>query len=282
MFFERTGDRMDVIHIKRLEIFANHGVIPEENTLGQKFIISADLYKDLRKAGKSDDVEETVHYGKAAVLIKQISEKSVFRLIEKLAEEIADALLKNFPVEKVRVVIEKPWAPVRLPLDTVAVEIERSWHTAYLSVGSNIGEKEQFLNNAVKKLDEDCNIKVTKVSKFIETEPYGNVEQDKFLNGCLEIRTLLTPDELLKKVNEIEQEEGRIRTLHWGPRTLDIDILLYDNEVVYTDDLKIPHPDMHNRMFVLEPLCEIAPFVIHPVLGKSVMRLKEKLMDKQG
>lgn len=282
MFFERTGDRMDVIHIKRLEIFANHGVIPEENTLGQKFIISADLYKDLRKAGKSDDVEETVHYGKAAVLIKQISEKSVFRLIEKLAEEIADALLKNFPVEKVRVVIEKPWAPVRLPLDTVAVEIERSWHTAYLSVGSNIGEKEQFLNNAVKKLDEDCNIKVTKVSKYIETEPYGNVEQDKFLNGCLELRTLLTPDELLKKVNEIEQEEGRIRTLHWGPRTLDIDILLYDNEVVYTDDLKIPHPDMHNRMFVLEPLCEIAPFVIHPVLGKSVMRLKEKLMDKQG
>ena len=282
MFFERTGDRMDVIHIKRLEIFANHGVIPEENTLGQKFIISADLYKDLRKAGKSDDVEETVHYGKAAVLIKQISEKSVFRLIEKLAEEIADALLKNFPVEKVRVVIEKPWAPVRLPLDTVAVEIERSWHTAYLSVGSNIGEKEQFLNNEVKKLDEDCNIKVTKVSKFIETEPYGNVEQDKFLNGCLEIRTLLTSDELLKKVNEIEQEEGRIRTLHWGPRTLDIDILLYDNEVVYTDDLKIPHPDMHNRMFVLEPLCEIAPFVIHPVLGKSVMRLKEKLMDKQG
>ena len=271
---------MDVIHIKRLEIFANHGVIPEENTLGQKFIISADLYKDLRKAGKTDDVEETVHYGKAAVLIKQISEKSVFRLIEKLAEEIADALLKNFPVEKVRVVIEKPWAPVRLPLDTVAVEIERSWHTVYLSIGSNIGEKEQFLKNAIEKLDNDPNIKVTKVSKFIETEPYGNVEQDKFLNGCLEIKTLLTPSELLKKINEIEKEEGRIRTLHWGPRTLDIDILLYDNETVYTEDLKIPHIDMHNRMFVLEPLCEIAPFVIHPVLGISVMRLKEKLMDK--
>jgi len=234
----------------------------------------------LRKAGKTDDVEETVHYGKAAVLIKQISEKSVFRLIEKLAEEIADALLKNFPVEKVRVVIEKPWAPVRLPLDTVAVEIERSWHTVYLSIGSNIGEKEQFLKNAIEKLDNDPNIKVTKVSKFIETEPYGNVEQDKFLNGCLEIKTLLTPSELLKKINEIEKEEGRIRTLHWGPRTLDIDILLYDNETVYTEDLKIPHIDMHNRMFVLEPLCEIAPFVIHPVLGKSVMRLKEKLMDK--
>jgi len=273
---------MDVIHIRRLEIFANHGVIPEENTLGQKFIISADLYKDLRAAGKTDNLKETIHYGRAAVLIKQISEKSVFQLIEKLAEEIADALLKNFPVEKVKVIIEKPWAPVRLPLETVAVEIERGWHTAYLSIGSNIGDREQFLKNAVKKLDNRSDSFVTKVSGFIETEPYGNVQQDKFLNGCLELRTLLAPSELLKRANEIEQEEGRVRTLHWGPRTLDIDILLYDNETVYTDDLKIPHIDMHNRMFVLGPLCEIAPFVIHPVLGKSVMRLKEKLEEKEA
>ena len=273
---------MDVIHIRRLEIFANHGVIPEENTLGQKFIISADLYKDLRTAGKTDNLKETIHYGRAAVLIKQISEKSVFQLIEKLAEEIADALLKNFPVEKVKVIIEKPWAPVRLPLETVAVEIERGWHTAYLSIGSNIGDREKFLKNAVNKLDNRSDSFVTKVSGFIETEPYGNVQQDKFLNGCLERRTLLAPSELLKRVNEIEQEEGRVRTLHWGPRTLDIDILLYDNETVYTDDLKIPHIDMHNRMFVLGPLCEIAPFVIHPVLGKSVMRLKEKLEEKEA
>ncbi|MBP5533424.1 MAG: 2-amino-4-hydroxy-6-hydroxymethyldihydropteridine diphosphokinase [Lachnospiraceae bacterium] len=273
---------MDVIHIRRLEIFANHGVIPEENTLGQKFIISADLYKDLRAAGKTDNLKETIHYGRAAVLIKQISEKSVFQLIEKLAEEIADALLKNFPLENVKIVIEKPWAPVRLPLDTVAVEIERSWHTVYLSIGSNIGDREQFLKNAIKKLDNRSDSYVTKVSGFIETEPYGNVQQDKFLNGCLELRTLLSPSELLKRANEIEQEEGRVRTLHWGPRTLDIDILLYDNETVYTDDLKIPHIDMHNRMFVLKPLCEIAPFTIHPVLGKSVMRLKEKLEEKEA
>ncbi len=273
---------MDVIHIKRLEIFANHGVIPEENTLGQKFIISADLYKDLRRAGKTDDVNETVHYGQAAVLIKQISEKSVFKLIEKLAEEIADALLKKFPVEKVKVTIEKPWAPVRLPLETVAVEIERQWHTAYLSIGSNMGDKEQYLKNAIEKLGETSDCQVTAVSKFIETEPYGGVEQDTFLNGCIEIRTLMTPDELLKRINAIEAEEGRVRTIHWGPRTLDIDILLYDNEIIYTDDLKIPHIDMHNRMFVLVPLSEIAPYAIHPVLGKSVMRMKEKLEERLG
>lgn len=273
---------MDIIHIRRLEIFANHGVIPEENTLGQKFIISADLYKDLRSAGKKDDVNETVHYGQAAVLIKQISEKSVFKLIEKLAEEIADALLKAFPVEKVKVTIEKPWAPVRLPLETVAVEIERQWHRAYLSIGSNMGDKEQYLKNAIEKLGETSDCQVTAVSKFIETEPYGGVEQDTFLNGCLEIRTLMTPDELLKRVNAIEAEEGRVRTIHWGPRTLDIDILLYDNEIIYTDDLKIPHIDMHNRMFVLVPLSEIAPYAIHPVLGKSVMRMKEKLEERLG
>lgn len=273
---------MDVIHIRRLEIFANHGVIPEENTLGQKFIISADLYKDLRRAGKTDDVNETVHYGQAAVLIKQISEKSVFKLIEKLAEEIADALLKKFPVEKVKVTIEKPWAPVRLPLETVAVEIERQWHTAYLSIGSNMGDKEQYLKNAIEKLGETSDCQVTAVSKFIETEPYGGVEQDTFLNGCIEIRTLMTPDELLKRINAIEAEEGRVRTIHWGPRTLDIDILLYDNEIIYTDDLKIPHIDMHNRMFVLVPLSEIAPYAIHPVLGKSVMRMKEKLEERLG
>ncbi|MBR5178163.1 MAG: 2-amino-4-hydroxy-6-hydroxymethyldihydropteridine diphosphokinase [Lachnospiraceae bacterium] len=264
---------MDVIHIRRLEIFANHGVIPEENTLGQKFIISADLFMDLKKAGKTDDVSKTVHYGQAAVLIKQISEKSVFKLIEKLAEEIADALLKKFPVEKVKVTIEKPWAPVRLPLETVAVEIERQWHKAYLSIGSNMGDKEQYLKNAIEKLNSTDDCEVVKTSSFIETEPYGNVEQDKFLNGALEIRTLMSPDELLKRVNTIEAEEGRVRTIHWGPRTLDIDILLYDDEIVYTDNLIIPHPDMQNRSFVLKPLCEIAPYAMHPVLKKAAITM---------
>jgi len=211
------------------------------------------------------------------VLIKQISEKSVFKLIEKLAEEIADALLKTFPVEKVKVTIEKPWAPVRLPLETVAVEIERQWHTAYLSIGSNMGDREQYLKNAIDKLNSRDDCEVIKASSFIETEPYGGVEQDKFLNGCLCIRTLMTPEELLKCVNVIEAEEGRVRTVHWGPRTLDIDILLFDNEIVCTDELKIPHMDMHNRMFVLEPLCEIAPYAVHPILKEAIITIKNRL-----
>ena len=271
---------MDIVHIKKLEIFANHGLIPEENTLGQKFIVSADLYKDLRKAGVTDDIDETVDYHQASVLIKQITEKSVFKMLEKLAEEIADAMLKKFPIEKVRITIEKPWAPVRLPLETVSVEIERGWHTAYLSIGSNMGDREAYFKNAIDKLNAMDDCKVFAISSFIDTEPYGDVPQDNFLNGCLGIRTLQTPQELLASLNRIEAEEGRVRTIHWGPRTLDLDILLYDDEIVYTENLQIPHIDMQNRMFVLEPLCEIAPYAIHPVLGKSIMRLKEKLSSK--
>ena len=136
-----------------------------------------------------------------------------------------------------------------------------------------MGDREQYLKNAIEKLNSTDDCEVVKTSSFIETEPYGNVEQDKFLNGALEIRTLMSPEELLKRVNTIEAEEGRVRTIHWGPRTLDIDILLYDDEIVYTDNLIIPHPDMQNRSFVLKPLCEIAPYAMHPVLKKAAITM---------
>ena len=88
---------------------------------------------------------------------------------------------------------------------------------------------------------------------IVETEPYGPVEQDTFLNGCLEIQTLYSPTDLLKKVNEIEHIQGRTREIHWGPRTLDIDIIFYDDEIIDLPELKIPHVEMHKRLFVLEP-----------------------------
>ncbi len=272
---------MDTIHIKKLEVFANHGVVPEENTLGQKFVISADLMLDLRNAGETDDLSSSVHYGMAATLIKEVCEKATFKLIERLAEEIAKSLLLNFPLERVRVVVEKPWAPVKLPLETVAVEIERSWHTAYLSIGSNMGNTREHLEKAIAGINGTEGCRVMKSSSFIVTKPYGGVEQADFLNACLEVRTILSPYALLDRLHELENAEGRERIIRWGPRTLDMDIVLYDEDIIYDDVLKIPHPDMHNRQFVLEPLNEIAPFAIHPVLKKSVMRMREKLYEKQ-
>ena len=116
---------------------------------------------------------------------------------------------------------------------------------------------------------------------YIVTEPYGGVEQDDFLNGAVVIETLLTPRELLDLLHEIEQQADRKREIHWGPRTLDLDILLYDDLIVQEEDLYIPHIEMHKRDFVLRPLVQIAPYAIHPTTGCSILTLFERL-QKEG
>lgn len=170
---------------------------------------------------------------------------------------------------------------IGLPLDTVSVEISRGWHTAYIALGSNMGDKEKYLNEAVEKLQHTSDCQVLKVSDFLVTAPYGGVEQDDFLNGALALKTLLTPQELLERLHEIEQEAHRERLIHWGPRTLDLDILLYDDLVLDTPDLIIPHVEMHLRDFVLIPLAQIAPWKRHPVLGLTVSQMLADLQAKQ-
>lgn len=271
---------MDKICIKRLEIFAKHGVLPEENILGQKFLISAALYCDTRKAGVSDALGDSVNYAEVSELIKKSTEGHVFKLLERLAEHLAERILLAYPqIQKVDLEIEKPWAPVLLPLETVSVKIEREWNRAYLSIGSNIGDKKQNLLQAVRLLERDEETTVVRQSSFIETEPVGYTEQDTFLNGALEIRTLRSPESLLELIGSIEQALKRERIVHWGPRTIDLDIIFYNDEIIQTERLTIPHVEMANRMFVLEPLCEIAPFAVHPVFHKTVMELKKELVS---
>ena len=130
---------------------------------------------------------------------------------------------------------------------------------AYISLGSNIGNRLQYLQQAVRLLQDEKNVKVRQVSSVYETDPVGYVDQDAFLNIVVELETSLTPHELLKKCNEIEAELGRTREIHWGPRTVDLDILLYNEENMKTENLIIPHPRMTERGFVLIPLVEIKP-----------------------
>lgn len=265
---------MDQIKIKDLEVFANHGVFPEETKLGQKFLVSCTMYLDTRKAGTIDDLEASVHYGLVSHLIKKEMEEKTFKLIEAVAENLAEqVLLYDSRIQKVDIEVKKPWAPVGLPLDTVSVAITRSWHEAYVAFGSNMGDKKEYLEHAIESLKTTPRCMVEKVSTIIETEPYGGVEQDVFLNGALKMRTLLTPFELLDRLHELEQEAHRERLIHWGPRTLDLDILLYDDLVMEDDDLCIPHVDMHNRDFVLRPMTEIAPYKRHPVYGKTMKEM---------
>lgn len=265
---------MDKIKIKDLEVFANHGVFLEENRLGQKFLVSAVLFTDTRRAGLTDELTASIHYGEVSEFVDTYLRTHTFKLLERAAECLAEELLLHTPLlERVRLEIKKPWAPIGLPLETASVEIERGWHTAYIALGSNMGDKEKYLHDAVQKLDKLKTSKVMQVSKFYATSPYGGVEQDDFLNGCLELKTLLMPEELLEELHRIEAEAGRERLIHWGPRTLDLDIIFYDDWMVGSKDLCIPHVEMHKRKFVLEPLCDIAPYKRHPVYGKTVREM---------
>lgn len=272
---------MDRINIKKLEVFAKHGVLPEENVLGQKFLISAILYTDTRPAGINDDLEKSINYALVCQFITKFMQENIFKLIEAAAEKLAEALLSEFNgLQKIEVEIEKPWAPIGLPLQTVSVQIERSWHTAYIAFGSNMGDKEKYIRQGIEALENTSGCHITKVSEFIQTEPYGGVEQDTFLNGCLELKTLYMPKELLNILNEIEKNAKRERIVRWGPRTLDLDIIFYDHLILSDPELVIPHMDMQNRGFVLEPLNQINPYFRHPVYHLTVEEMLNKLKQK--
>jgi dihydroneopterin aldolase/2-amino-4-hydroxy-6-hydroxymethyldihydropteridine diphosphokinase len=118
-----------------------------------------------------------------------------------------------------------------------------------------------------------------KKSELIVTKPYGNVNQDDFLNGAFAVETIMEPFELLNFLQKIELEYGRVRKEHWGPRTLDLDILFFDDMVIDSEKLSVTHIDMKNREFVLKPLCEIAPYKRHPIYGKTVMEIYEELKN---
>ncbi len=269
---------MDQIIIKDLEVYGHHGVLKEENVLGQKFLVSMSLSLPLRKAGYSDDIADSIDYAKVSHLVKEEMEKTTFQLIEALAEHLCDAILKAFPqVGSITMELKKPWAPILLPLETVSVKLERSRHEAYLSVGANLGDKKKNIEDAIELLKKDEKITVERVSELIETKPYGVTDQPDFLNGAVFIRTLYDAFELLQKINEIENTLGRKREKHWGPRTIDLDILYYDDDIIESEKLTVPHVEIEKREFVLKPLCEIAPWKKHPVTGRTTIEMLEDI-----
>ncbi len=144
--------------------------------------------------------------------------------------------------------------------------------TIYIGIGSNLGDREGTCLKALEEL-EKRGIKVTKKSSRYETEPWGVRDQPKFINMVVEADTDLSPEEVLKVIKEIERNFGRRETLRWGPRVVDLDILFYNDLVIDEPDLRIPHPHMHERDFVLKPLSEIAPEAIHPLLKKTVREM---------
>lgn len=276
---------MDKIKIQNLEVFGKHGVFQEENTLGQKFLLNAVLYTDVRKAGMSDELADSIHYGDICHYMTDFMRNHTFKLIESAAEHLAEALLLNIKhLKAIDLEIKKPWAPIGLPIETVSVEIHRTWHDVCLSIGSNLGDRRKNLEFGIGQLRQMPSARNVRVSTFIETQPYGMTDQPEFLNGAVRFDTLSEPEELLKKLHEIEAAANRERTIHWGPRTLDLDIIFWDDLIYESDDLMIPHTDMQNRDFVLRPLAQLCPGKVHPVLGKTVLQMlqeKERESNEQ-
>ncbi len=272
---------MDEIRISGLEVYAYHGVFPEENKKGQHFYINAVLYTDTRKAGKTDELSDSTHYGLVCEEMARAMKEQCFHLLERAAEYVAERVLLTFPlIREIELEICKPEAPIALPFSNVSVKIRRGWHTVYLGLGSNLGDSGQYLKTALEKLSASKQIRGVKSSEWIRTKPYGVEEQPDFLNGAAVMETLFTPWELLDFLHIVEAEAGRVRKVRWGARTLDLDILFYDDRVIDSENLTIPHMDMANREFVLVPLAGLNPYLRHPITGRTVQEMLKDLRER--
>ena len=152
-------------------------------------------------------------------------------------------------------------------------------YRVFIGLGSNRGERQKFLNRAVAELKTLGETRIVWTSSVYETEPYGKTDQERFLNAVVELETQLKPENLFAACQNIERELGRTATEHWGPREIDIDILIYDGVVFENAALKVPHPDLEHRKFVLVPLREIAPDLVHPVSGMTIEELSAVCPD---
>lgn len=152
--------------------------------------------------------------------------------------------------------------------------------TAYVALGSNLGDRERNLRRGLLLLLQQ-GVEVERVSSFIVTEPYGVTDQPQFLNGVCRVRTVLPPLALLRTLLAVERQMGRVRLRRWGERNIDLDLLLYEDVLLDTPELRLPHPDMQNRDFVLLPLAEIAPGLLHPVLRRTMAGLRDELLARR-
>ena len=262
---------MNDIQIKGLEVTACHGVLAEEKITPQPFIFDISISVDTRAAALSDDLSEAVNYAEVCTLVHDFCLNNRFNLIEALAGRCADLLIRRFKkAAAVQVTVHKPKAPIGLPFSDVSVTAAAERNTVALSLGSSIGDGEKTLEGAIRALGETDGLTVQKVSTFIKSQPYGGVAQNEFVNCAVLMECLITPRALLKEIHRIEADFLRVRDMRWGDRTLDIDIVFFGSKVIAEEGLCIPHPDYHNRPFVIEPLKQIAPDFTCPRLHRRI------------
>lgn len=261
------------IVINDIEIMALHGVNQEEKVKKQPFSISLTIEPASKKGEDTDNISDTVSYSAVTKLVKKVVEGNSFNLLEKLSKEILTEICKNFDIQKATVLVEKLDPPMSVKPRSVGYRKSIDYALVYLSLGSSLGDKNKMLDFAVELLKKHPLIKNVRESTRIKTAPYGDVAENMFLNSAVELETALTPEELLEYIHEIEKKAGRVRKVRWEDRKLDIDIVLYGEEIINTKDLVIPHKELHKRLFFLEPILELNDSLFHPVLQRYLQDL---------
>lgn len=260
---------MDQIRLTGVRAVGKHGVLDFEHERAQTFVVDATLFLDLAPAGHSDDLHDTVDYGAIAKGIVAIIEGDHVDLIEKLADRIASMILEYPAVARTQVTVHKPSAPIVVPFDDVSVTVERSRettsaasqvHHAIIAMGGNQGDVAATLRDAVRSIDGLASTQVTGVSPLYRTDAWGMPDgTPDFYNAVVSVTTKLSAMELLRGLQRIEVEHGRVRTDHWTSRTLDLDIIDFDGQSNDDPDLTLPHPRAWQRAFVLGPWLALEP-----------------------
>jgi dihydroneopterin aldolase / 2-amino-4-hydroxy-6-hydroxymethyldihydropteridine diphosphokinase len=255
---------MDRIELRGIRAVGIIGVLTEERRRAQPFEIDLDIEMDLTEAGRTDELKYTLNYGPPLEMVQRIITEEGHELLERVAARIIEEIMSDARVDAVGVVVRKVRPPVPVDVDTTAVRLHRTRAEveklrrqpvrAFLALGSNVGDRRANLIDAIRATPD-----MTRVSGCYETEAIGGPGgQFPHLNVVLELQTRLDPFALLAHCQRLERAAGRIRTVRDGPRTLDVDVLLYGDVHVHSGELTIPHPRMFERRFVLTPLSDLA------------------------
>src|SRR6056297_260792 len=257
----------DRIEISALRVVTIVGALPHEREIPQPLQVDLSLEVDLADAGRTDELGDTVHYGLVADQVTAVVAEAKDVLLERLAARVAEEVLSFDRVDAVDVTLTKLRPPLAVDAATTSVSLRRTRATldvtarpacrAFIALGSNLGDREGYLRGALAELGT-----VVAESQVYETDPVGGPdEQGPYLNMVVEVETTLDPFAMLRRCRRIEAEAMRQRVVRWGPRTLDVDMILYEGVTIQSEELTLPHPRFAERRFVLAPLAEIAPDV---------------------
>lgn len=272
------------VAVDGVRVHGKHGVFESEKAQGHDFLVDVDMRVDTRSAGRDDALERSVSYADAAAIVEEVVAGRSVDLIETLAERIAQCVLeRHVLVREVSVSVHKPTAPIPQPFTDARVRLTRRAApvSAFIALGSNLGDSEDFLSGALAALARVPETRLIAASRVFETDPVSDIDQDVYLNAAALLETSLSPWQLLDSLHEIENAARRTRTLRWGPRTLDLDLISWGQLTCDDERLTLPHPRAHERAFVLAPMLDIDPEWSFPD-GRQASDLVKAAPDRAG